>query len=115
MDVSHLEAAEIDGASKLQRIWYINLPVLLPTIVIQLILSCGGILSVGFEKVYLLQNDTILAYSEVISTYVYRSGVNGAQFSFGTAVGLFNNLINAAMLLLVNAIVRAVDKDMSLI
>lgn len=63
---------------------------------------------------YLLQNDTILAYSEVISTYVYRSGVNGAQFSFGTAVGLFNNLINAAMLL-VNAIVRAVDKDMSLI
>ena len=95
--------------------WYINLPVLMPTIVIQLILSCGGILGVGFEKVYLLQNDTILAYSEVISTYVYRAGVNGAQFSFGTAVGLFNNLVNAAMLLLVNAIVRAVDKDMSLL
>lgn len=115
VDVSHLEAAEIDGANKLQRMWYINLPVLTPTIVIQLILSCGGILGVGFEKVYLLQNDTILAYSEVISTYVYRAGVNGAQFSFGTAVGLFNNLINAAMLLLVNAIVRAVDRDMSLL
>ena len=115
VDVSHLEAAEIDGANKLQRMWYINLPVLMPTIVIQLILSCGGILGVGFEKVYLLQNDTILAYSEVISTYVYRAGVNGAQFSFGTAVGLFNNLVNAAMLLLVNAIVRAVDKDMSLL
>ena len=115
VDVSHLEAAEIDGANKLQRMWYINLPVLMPTIVIQLILSCGGILGVGFEKVYLLQNDTILAYSEVISTYVYRAGVNGAQFSFGTAVGLFNNLINAAMLLLVNAIVRAVDRDMSLL
>lgn len=114
VDMEQVEAATIDGANKLQRIWYINLPVLIPTIVIQLILNVGGLLGVGFEKVYLLQNDSIMGYSEVISTYVYRVGINGGKFSFGTAIGLFNNAINAALLIIVNKIVKRVDDDLSL-
>lgn len=113
-DPQILEAAKVDGANKLQCIWHINLPVLIPTIIIQLILRCGSILSIGYEKVYLLQNDTILRSSEVISTYVYRSGIQGAQYSFSAAVGLFNLLINATILIAVNAIVRKIDRDNSL-
>lgn len=115
VDEGMLEAAKIDGANKLQRIRYINFPVLLPTIVIQLILTMGGILSVGFEKVYLLQSDSILSYSEVISTYVYRSGLAGGQYSFGSAVGLFNSVINFILLIIVNNIIRKINKDMSLL
>jgi len=114
VDLETVEAARIDGASKLQVIRYINIPVLIPTIVIQLILRFGSLISVGFDKVYLLQNDTILSYSEVISTYVYRMGVAGAQFSFGSAVGLFNNVINATLLLMVNAITKRLGDNLSL-
>jgi len=114
VDMEQVEAARIDGASKIQRIWYINLPVLKPTIVIQLIMSCGRLLSVGYEKVYLLQNSTILTHSEVISTYVYNVGLTGAQFSYSAAVGLFNNVINAVLLILVNAVVRKVDESLSM-
>ena len=114
VDPQLAEAAKVDGANKIQCIWHINLPVLVPTIIINLILNCGSILSVGFEKVYLLQNDTILRSSEVISTYVYRVGLQGAQYSFSTAVGLFNSTVNAAMLILVNSIVRKLDKSSSL-
>lgn len=108
------EAARVDGASKLQCIIHVNFPVLIPTIVIQLILAVGRILSVGYEKVYLLQNDTVLRESEVISTYVYRSGLQGAQYSFSTAVSLFNSLVNATLLILVNTIVRKINSENSL-
>ena len=114
VDPQLAEAAKVDGANKIQCIWHINLPVLVPTIIINLILNCGSILNVGFEKVYLLQNDTILRSSEVISTYVYRVGLQGAQYSFSTAVGLFNSTVNATMLILVNSIVRKLDKSSSL-
>ncbi len=114
VDTQLLEAAEIDGANKFQRMLKINLPVLVPTIMIQLILRCGSLLSVGFEKVYLLQNDQILMDSEVIATYVYRVGMNGGQYSFSAAVGLFNSLVNAAILLLVNAITKKVNSANSL-
>ncbi len=114
VDVEQLDAARIDGASKLQKIWYINIPVLIPTIVIQMILRCGSLISVGFDKTYLLQNDTILSYSEVISTYVYRAGITGAQFSFGSAVGLFNNFVNTILLFIVNTIVKKLDNELSL-
>ena len=83
VDRSLLEAAEIDGANRFQKIWYINVPVLIPTIIILLILQCGSLLSVGYEKVYLLQNTTNLSGSEVISTYVYKVGLEQADFSFG--------------------------------
>ena len=114
VDPQLVEAAKVDGANKVQCIWHINLPILIPTIVIQLILRSGSILSVGYEKVYLLQNDTIIRASEVISTYVYRTGLHGAQYSFSTAVSLFNSAVNAAMLILVNNITRKLSKDNSL-
>lgn len=114
VDMQLVEAAEVDGANRLQCIWHIHIPAIMPTIIIQLILQCGHILSVGYEKVYLLQNDTILMSSEVISTYVYRVGLMGAQYSFSTAVNLFNSLINVAMLVLVNTIIRKVSNENSL-
>lgn len=114
VDPQLLEAAKMDGANKLQCIWHINLPAIIPTIVIQLILRCGSLISVGYTKVFLLQNDTILKSSEVISTYVYRAGIQGAQYSFSTAVSLFNSVINLILLVTVNSIVKKLDKDSSL-
>ncbi len=100
------EAAYIDGASRLQIIWHINIPSLLPTIVIMLIMRCGSILSVGFEKVYLLQNPLNLDASEIISTYTYELGLLGGQYSYSTAIGLFNTLVNVTLLVIVNTISR---------
>ena len=114
VDPQLVEAARVDGANKVQCIWHINLPVLIPTIVIQLILQSGSIMSVGYEKVYLLQNDAILRSSEVISTYVYRTGLQGAQYSFSTAVSLFNSVVNAAVLIIVNTITRKLSSENSL-
>ncbi len=98
------EAAYIDGASRVQIIWHINIPALLPTIVIMLIMRCGSILSVGFEKVYLLQNPLNLDASEIISTYTYQLGLLGGQYSYSTAIGLFNTLVNVTLLIIVNTI-----------
>ena len=96
------EAAIVDGANKLQRIWHIDIPAIVPTIVILFILNIGRILSVGFEKAFLMQTDANLAASEIISTYVYKVGILSAQFSFSTAVGLFNNVINVIILISAN-------------
>lgn len=109
VDKSLLEAAEIDGANRIQRIRYVNFPVLIPTIVIMFILRCGSILSVGYEKVYLLQNTANLSASEVISTYVYKVGLEKADFGFSTAVNLFNNVINCIVLILSNKISKKVS------
>ena len=100
------EAAIIDGANRLQKIWHIDLPTIMPTIVIMLILRMGSILNVGYEKVYLMQNDINIVYSEVISTYVYKMGLLNTQYSFASAVGIFNSVVNLAMVLLVNFICR---------
>ena len=103
-----IEAARIDGATRMRIVWHINIPTILPTIVTMLILRCGSILGVGFEKVFLLQNSLNLDASQVISTYVYEVGLgSGAQFSYSSAIGLFNNLVNIAILLLVNRISKA--------
>lgn len=96
------EAAMVDGASKWQRIWHIDLPSIKPTIAILLVLSLGGVLGVGYEKVYLMQNTMNISVSEVISTYVYKYGLQKVDYSYSTAVGLFNNLINFILLLTVN-------------
>ncbi|MBQ8189646.1 MAG: sugar ABC transporter permease [Lachnospiraceae bacterium] len=101
-----LDAAKIDGAGKIKIIWYVNIPWIMPTIVIMLILKCGGILSVGFEKIFLLQNSLNLSASQVISTYVYEIGMKGGQFSYSTAIGLFNNIISVIMLAIVNGIAK---------
>ena len=100
------EAAIVDGATKMQRIRYVDFPSILPTAVILLILNTGRVMTVGFEKVYLMQNSMNLEASEVLSTYIYKIGLLNAQFSLSTAVNLFNSLVNLSMLLLVNFISR---------
>ena len=106
VDTQLHEAATIDGASRLQRVWYINIPTIMPTMVILLIMSFGSIMSVGFEKIILMQNPLNMASSNVISTFVYQQGLLDAQYSFAAAVGLFNSLINSALLILVNAVAK---------
>ncbi|MDF2716171.1 MAG: sugar transporter permease, partial [Paenibacillus sp.] len=100
------EAAIMDGASKLQRIRHIDIPSIMPTIVIVLLLQLGGIMSVGFEKTFLMQNSLNLDSSEVISTYVYKTGLLGMQYSFSAAVGLFDSAINFIVLVIVNRLAR---------
>ena len=111
VDRALLEAADIDGASRLQKIWYINLPEIVPTIVVMFILRCGSILSVGYEKVFLLQNDMNLTGSEIISTYVYKVGLEQSDFSFSTAVGLFNTVINCVILFGANWLSKKITKS----
>lgn len=112
VDQSLLEAAEIDGASRLQKIIHINFPVLVPTIMIMLILQCGSLLSVGYEKTLLLQTAGNLTKSEVISTYVYKIGLlEGSDFSFSTATSLLNSVVNAIILISANMISRATTRS----
>lgn len=99
-----VEAARIDGASRLQIMRHINLPGILPTVVITFIMRCGSLLSVGFSKIFLLQNDLNLEKSRVISTYVYEIGLVGGQYSYSSAIGLFNNIVNIITLIIVNKI-----------
>jgi putative aldouronate transport system permease protein len=103
------ESAVMDGASVPRRIWHIDVPGILPTIIIMLILSLGNLLSVGYEKVYLLQNGMNLSVSEVISTYVFKTGIKSAQFGFATAVGLFNSVVNLLFLVLSNFVAKKVS------
>lgn len=100
------EAAVVDGASKLQRIWYIDIPFLIPTAVMLLILNCGSLFSIGFEKAYALQNPANLGVSQIISTYVYQMGILNNDVSFSAAVGLFNSAVNAVLLLVVNWVAK---------
>ena len=96
------EAAKIDGASRLRRVWSVDLPTLLPLMALQFILSSGGILSVGYQKVYLMQNAMNHEVSEVISTYVYKNGIRAGDASFGSAVGLLQTLISTCLVFFVN-------------
>lgn len=100
------DAAKVDGANRWRQVWHIELPALKPTIIILLIMNMGGILSVGFEKTFLMQNSLNKSVSEVISTYVFNVGVKSSQFSFGAAVGLFNTLINFVFLMAANMIAK---------
>lgn len=111
VDPSLYEAAVVDGASRLQKILYIDIPSIMPTAVILLILNSGQLFNVGFEKVFLMQNPLNLATSEVISTYVYRVGILGGGFEFGTAVGLLNALASAFMLVLVNTVAKKLSNS----
>ena len=98
------EAAQIDGASRFQRMLHVDLPAILPTITIMLILRMGSMLNVGYEKIILLYNEAIYSTSDVISSYVYRRGLLQNDYSFSTAVGLFNSVINFALLIAANQI-----------
>ena len=103
------EAAKIDGANRWQETWHITLPGIMETIVILLILRVGKLMSLGYEKVLLLYNETTYLTADIISTYVYRRGIQNAEYSFASAVDLFNSVINMALLLIVNAISKRVQ------
>lgn len=106
VDSSLEEAAMIDGAGKLQRIWHIQLPCILPTVITMFIMNMGQAFALGADKMLLLQTDLNLSKSEIISTYVYKTGFISTQYGFSTAVGLFESLINIALLLFVNWICK---------
>ena len=100
------EAARVDGANIWQRIWYVDIPGIMPTAIILLIMSCGSILSIGYEKVLLMQNDLNMAASDIISTYVYRIGLQSMQYSYSTAIGLFQSVVSLILLLFVNTVAK---------
>ncbi|OUS77637.1 sugar ABC transporter permease [Paenibacillus sp. MY03] len=100
------ESAQIDGASRLKRILHVNLPCLLPTIIIQFILQMGKMMSLSYERILLMQNSLNVEASEVISTYAYKMGLINMDYGFSTAVGLFNNAINIALLLVANRLAK---------
>jgi len=108
-----IEAARIDGANRLQIIIHINIPTIMPTIIIMFIMSFGSILSVGFEKIFLLQNALNLSVSQVLSTYTYEVGLINAQYSYSAAISLFNTVINITLLIIVNLIISKLS-DISL-
>ena len=109
VDPGLYEAAKMDGASVFQRIRNIDLPALLPMAILNLIMAAGGLMNVGFEKVWLLQTDLNKATSDVIAVYVYEQGIQNAKYSYSTAVGLFNTVVNIALLLIVNKIASKVS------
>ena len=103
------EAAIVDGASRFKRILHINIPAIMPTIIILLIMNAGAIMTNGFERILLLQTPLNLSVSRVISTYVFEVGIEGLRFSFSTAINLFNSIINAILLIIVNMIAKKVS------
>jgi len=105
------DAAKVDGASRLQKIRHVDLPGIMPVILVILILNVGSLLSVSFEKVFLMQNPLNLTASEVISTYVYKIGLLNANYSFATAVGLFNSVVGMILLLLVNSLAKRLSNS----
>lgn len=105
----YYEAATLDGASVFQKIKYIELPLIAPTIILMLILTIGNIMNVGYEKAYLMQNGTNTTVSELISTYVYKVGLQSAQYSFATAVGFFNSIVNFIILIIANQVAKKVS------
>ena len=110
IDMQLYEAARIDGAGKFRQIWHITLPGIRSTIATMLILRMGSMMNIGFEKVYMLQNNAVRRVSEVISTYVYRLGIEGAQFSYTTAIGLFQSLISLILVFTTNKIIKSMGE-----
>ncbi len=98
------EAAIVDGASRLKRIWHVDLPAIAPTVVMMLIFNVGQIMNIGFEKIYLMQNPVNKPWSDIISTLVYRVGLEGGNYGFSTAVGLFNSVLSLVLFLIANMI-----------
>jgi len=115
VDTSLYEAAKVDGASMFQRILHIDVPALRSVMVLNLIMSAGGLMNVGFEKVWLLQTNLNKATSDVIAVYVYQQGIENAKYSYSTAVGLFNTIINIILLIVVNKIAGKISEDTSFI
>lgn len=104
------EAANMDGANRLQKILYISLPGIMPTVIILLILNCGQIMNVGFEKILLMYNPLTYETADVIQTYIYRAGIRNQEFSLSAAVGFFNSSINFILIYAVNRIARRMSE-----
>lgn len=111
VDPSLHEAAKVDGANKFRRVWHIDLPSILPVITILFILAIGSIFNLGFEKIYLMQTPLNLPASEVINTYVYKAGLQQAQFSYSAAIGLFNSVLNLVLLLVFNGVAKKANQS----
>ncbi len=109
VDTDLLDAAGIDGANIFQKIWHVDIPTIKPVMVINFILAAGGIMSVGYEKAYLMQTSLNLPTSEIISTYVYKVGLQQGNYGYSTAVGLFNSLINIILLIAANTVVKKLN------
>lgn len=110
VDQELYEAASIDGASRMQKILHISIPCIMGTIIIMFIMRIGSLMSVGFEKAYLMQNSVNLSSSEIISTFIYKNGIQKGQFSYSTAVGLFNSIINFVLLVGANFVSKKTTK-----
>lgn len=106
IDPQQYEAAKIDGASRFKRLLHVSIPGIMPMILILLILDVGHFMNVGFEKILLMQNNLNMASSDVIATFIYRTGIQSGEYSFTTAIGLFNNMINLVLLLTINRYAR---------
>lgn len=106
IDTTLFESAKLDGANRLQRIVHISIPCLVPTMATLLLMQLGNVLNVGFEKVLLLQNSSNYATSDILSTYVYRMGIENMRYSFASAVGLFNNVVGLVILVFFNRLSR---------
>ncbi len=106
IDTSLFEAAQIDGANRLQRVWHISVPSLIPTMVTLLLMQLGNVMNVGFEKVLLLYNSSTYSTSDILSTYVYRVGITQMKYSFASAVGLFNNVVGLIIVMFFNTLSR---------
>ncbi len=111
IDPSLYEAATVDGANRWQKIRFIDFPMILPTACILLIMSAGSIMNVGFEKVYLMQNNLNMEASEVISTYTYKIGIISSQYSYSAAINLFNTLVNLTLLIVVNQVSKRLSSN----
>jgi putative aldouronate transport system permease protein len=111
VSVELYEAAIIDGANRLQRIWFITLPAIKSTIILLLILNVGGIMSAGFDQIFNLYSPMVYKVGDVIDTFIYRHGVSNSQFSYSTAVGLFKNVVNLALLFVVNFVAKKAGEE----
>lgn len=112
IDPGLYESASIDGAGKIKQILHITIPGIMPTIILLLILAIGRVTFVGFEQVYVMQNSAVMGIADVISTYVYRMGLQNGQFSHSTAMGLFQSIVNTMMIISANTIARKFDKSL---
>lgn len=108
------EAANMDGANIFEKIWHIDLPALKPVMVINFVLAAGNIMNVGYEKAYLMQTSMNIPSSEIISTYVYKIGLQSGDYAYSAAVGLFNMIINVVLLLFVNNVVKKLNDGQGL-
>lgn len=111
IDQEQFEAAKVDGASRLRQIWHITLPSIAPTIAILMIMSIGHLISIGFEKQFLLGNPLVVDYSEVLELYALNYGLGMGRFSFGTAIGMFNSVVSVILLLLANGVFKKFTKQ----